>query len=137
MSNLGFDKNRFREAMGEMSTSELAERLGCGKSSVSMYLAGQREPSKMAVQLIALILGVNPAWLCGMDVPKYSNAKIISKTISRPTFADVIELEEVLPPDEAQFIELYRLADEIDKQTIRNILSRYDEKRSTAQSSIV
>lgn len=79
MSSIGFDKDRLREAMGEMSVIELADKLGCGKSSVSMYLAGQREPSKMAVQLIALVLGVNPAWLCGMDVPKYSNAKIVSK----------------------------------------------------------
>ena len=137
MSNLGFDKNRFREAMGDMTTIELADKLGCGKSSISMYLAGQREPSKMAVQLIALIVGVNPAWLCGMDVPKYSNAKVIARDFSKPTFSGVIDLEEVLPPDEVRLVELYRLADEIDKQTIRNILSRYDEKRSTAQSSIV
>lgn len=73
-----FDKDRFREAMGDMSVIDLSIKLGCPKSSVSMYLSGQREPSKMAVQLIALILGVNPAWLCGLDVPKYSNAKIIS-----------------------------------------------------------
>lgn len=75
---MNFDRERFREAMGNMSVIELADKLGCPKSSVSMYLSGQREPSKMAVQLIALNLGVNPAWLSGIDVPKYSNAKIIS-----------------------------------------------------------
>ena len=79
MENNGFDSNRMREAMGDMSVVELADRLGCGKSSVSMYLSGQRIPSKMAIQLIALNLGVNPAWLSGLDVPKESNAKIISK----------------------------------------------------------
>lgn len=79
MASMGFDKDRFKEAMGDMTIIELANRLGCGKSSVSMYLSGQREPSKMAIQLIALILGVNPAWLCGFDVPKYSNAKIIAR----------------------------------------------------------
>ena len=73
-----FCKERFREAMGSMSAIDLAERLGCPKSSVSMYLTGQRSPSKMAVRLIALNLGVNPDWLCGMDVPKRSNAKIIA-----------------------------------------------------------
>ena len=73
-----FNKDRFREAMGEMSVVDLADRLGCPKSSVSMYLSGQSSPSKMAIQLIALNLGVNPAWLCGLDVPKYFNAKIIS-----------------------------------------------------------
>lgn len=74
-----FDRNRFQEAMGNMSAIELADKLGCGKSSISMYLGGQREPSKMAVQLIALVLDVNPLWLYGMGVPKYSNAKIVSK----------------------------------------------------------
>lgn len=103
MSSLGFDKNRLREAMGDMSVVELADRLGCGKSSVSMYLNGQREPSKMAVQLIALNLGVNPAWLCGMDVPKYSSAKIISKE-KAPTENDertkkFIELFNKLTPE--------------------------------------
>jgi len=103
MSSLGFDKDRLREAMGDMSVVELADRLGCGKSSVSMYLNGQREPSKMAVQLIALNLGVNPAWLCGMDVPKYSSAKIISKE-KAPTENDertkkFIELFNKLTPE--------------------------------------
>ena len=79
MANMGFDKDRFKEAMGDMTIIEMADKLGCGKSSISMYLAGQQTPSKMAIQLISLILGVNPAWLCGFDVPKYSNAKIIAR----------------------------------------------------------
>ena len=79
MASTGFSKERLREAMGDISVIELADRLCCPKSSVSMYLSGQREPSKMAVQLIALNLGVNPAWLCGLDVPRFSNAKIISR----------------------------------------------------------
>lgn len=73
-----FNKERFREAMGDMTVIELSERLGCPKSSVSYYLSGQRSPSKMAIQLIALNLGVNPCWLCGLDVPKRSNAKIVA-----------------------------------------------------------
>ncbi len=87
MASTGFNKDRFREAMGDMSAIELADRLCCPKSSVSMYLSGQREPSKMAVQLIALNLGVNPAWLYGLDVPKYSNAKVIARE-NAPTEAD-------------------------------------------------
>ena len=78
MSDTLFSKDRFREAMGDMTVIDLADRLGCPKSSVSMYLSGQRVPSKMAIQLIALNLGVNPAWLCGLAVPKEYNAKIIA-----------------------------------------------------------
>lgn len=84
MKEAGFDRDRFREAMGEMSVVDLSLKLGCPKSSISMYLSGQREPSKMAIQLISLILGVNPAWLAGLDVPKYSNAKIVSRDEKEP-----------------------------------------------------
>jgi len=73
-----------------------------------MYLSGQREPSKMAVQLIALNLGVNPAWLYGLDVPKYSNAKIISRE-KAPTEPDertekFIELFTQLSPDQQEIV---------------------------------
>lgn len=102
MSDSLFNKDRFRDAMGEMSVVDLADRLGCPKSSVSMYLSGQRSPSKMAIQLIALNLGVNPAWLCGLDVPKYSNAKIVA-------------IENAPTEDgrrNAEFIELFSQLDE-------------------------
>lgn len=108
MADMGFDKNRLREAMGEMTVQELADRLGCGKSCVSMYLSGQREPSKMAIQLIALNLGVNPAWLCGMDIPQYSYAKIISRE-NAPTESDerikkFVELLKRLSPEQQEFL---------------------------------
>lgn len=102
MSDPLFNKDRFREAMGDMSVVDLADRLGCPKSSVSMYLSGQRSPSKMAIQLIALNLGVNPAWLCGLDVPKHFNAKIIA-------------IEDAPTEDsgrKAEFIELFSRLDE-------------------------
>lgn len=109
---MNFDKERFREAMGDMSSIDLAEKLGCPKSSISMYLSGQREPSKMAVQLIALNLGVNPAWLAGIDVPKYSNAKIIAVKEPASTRTDrlderhlkLLELFDLLPDDQKSMI---------------------------------
>lgn len=97
MNDSNFSKERFREAMGEMSAADLAVKLGCNKSNVSMYLSGQREPSKMAIQLIALILGVNPAWLCGLDVPKYSNAKIITVENAPATSGERKELINLIP----------------------------------------
>lgn len=104
MADIYFDKDRFREAMGAMSVIDLSERLGCPKSSISMYLSGQRTPSKMAIQLIALNLGVNPGWLCGLDVPKFSNAKIISAekapTVSDERMKEFAELFSKLTPDQ-------------------------------------
>ena len=108
MADLTMDRKRLAEAMGQMSAIDLSEKLGCGKSIVSMYLSGQRKPSKMAVQLLALNLGVNPAWLCGLDVPKYSNAKIISRE-NAPTDDDervqkLIELVKKLTPEHQELL---------------------------------
>ena len=99
-----FDKERFREAMGDMSVIDLANRLGCPKSSISMYLNGQREPSKMAVQLISLVLGVNPAWLCGLDVDKYSNAKIVSVEKAPAISGERKELSDLIQNPHTQVI---------------------------------
>lgn len=97
-----FSKERFKEAMGEMSVGDLASLLGCNKSNVSMYLSGQREPSRMAIRLIAIVLGVNPAWLCGLDVPKDSTVKLVHIK-NAPTITgerkELIDLIPLLPDD--------------------------------------
>lgn len=71
MRNDPFSPERLREAMNGMSNTDLALRLGCARSNISMYLKGTRSPNKMTVQLMAICLGVSPAWLMGLDVPKY------------------------------------------------------------------
>lgn len=111
MKNMVFDKERFRDAMGDMSVVDLSLKLGCPKSSVSMYLSGQREPSKMAIQLISLVLGVNPAWLCGLDVPKYSNAKIVLRTDEMPATISGSGHEE-----------LYNLISQLSEQDLDDVL---------------
>ena len=110
---MNFDRDRFREAMGEMYAIDLADKLGCPKSSISMYLSGQREPSKMAMQLIALNLGVNPGWLAGLDVPKYSNAKIISVN-EKPAANRGNRLDE----KHVKLLELFDLLSEDQKEMI-------------------
>ena len=89
MSQNDFDRFRFQEAIGDMGAVNLAEKLGCPKSLISMYLSGQRKPSKMAIQLISLILGVNPAWLSGLDVSKESSVSIISTKSSESELLDI------------------------------------------------
>lgn len=88
---------RLREAMGDMQAIDLADKLGCNKSIVSLYLSGQRVPSKMAIQLISLVLGVNPAWLCGLDAPKRSSAKIISVDKTPSLTVDQQRLMDIIP----------------------------------------
>ena len=109
-----------------LTQGDLASMLGMSGSTISMYERGERAPSKEAMEAIADHFNVPLDYLLGRNV-------VVNKS---PSFSDLIDLEEVLPPDEVRLVELYRRADEIDKQTIRNILSRYDEKRCTEQSSI-
>ena len=71
MSDTVYSPGRLQGAMAGMSNAELAEKLGCARSSITMYLSGQRTPTKMTIQLMAICLGVSPAWLMGLDTPKY------------------------------------------------------------------
>ena len=71
MLEKAFAPERLKEAMNGMSNVELAAQLGCARSNISMYLSGERTPSRMTVQLLAICLNVSPAWLMGLDVPKY------------------------------------------------------------------
>lgn len=109
----GIFADRLREAMGDMSSIDLADKLGCNKSVVSLYLSKQRTPSKMAVQLMALVLSVNPAWLYGLDVPKEPTVKIVP--IKKSPGA-----EESAPRDEreAEIISLVRRLDDAQKDMI-------------------
>ena len=65
-----FDK-RFREALEfrHMTQTELHEKTGIGKGSISTYLRGTWKPKQDKVDLIAKALQVDPAWLMGYDVP--------------------------------------------------------------------
>ena len=62
---------RLREAMNAKSLkqTDLVQRTGIGKSSISTYLAGSYEPKQTNLYKLAKALSVNPAWLMGQDVP--------------------------------------------------------------------
>jgi len=64
---------RLREAMNDknMKAVELSARTGVLKSSISQYLKGSHSMSNKAAGVIGEVLGVNPPWLMGFDVPKY------------------------------------------------------------------
>ena len=90
-----FSPARLQEAMCGMSMADLAEKLGCARSNISMYLSGQRNPTKMTIQLMAICLNVNPAWLMGLDVPKYLEKKA-TETVGQMAPLDK-ELTALLP----------------------------------------
>lgn len=68
---------RLKEAMNEkgMKAVELSARSGVLKSSISQYMNGSHSMSNKAAGAIGKVLGVDPVWLMGFDVPKYAVEK--------------------------------------------------------------
>ena len=64
---------RLKEALNDNSLKavELVEKTGIPKGTISHYATGRRVPSRNSAAALAKVLGVNPAWLMGFDVPKY------------------------------------------------------------------
>lgn len=63
--------NRLNKAMRirNMKATELSEKTGISKSSLSEYINGKYEAKQDGVYLLAKALNVNEAWLMGLDVP--------------------------------------------------------------------
>lgn len=62
---------RLRLAMEakNMKAQELADKAGIHKSSISQYVNGSHTPSNIKAGKMGEVLGVNPLWLMGFDVP--------------------------------------------------------------------
>lgn len=71
MNNLYIIKDRLNEALRvrNISRSELAEKSGINKGTLSRYLRGETIPRSLAIGKLAQVLNVNPAWILGYDVP--------------------------------------------------------------------
>ena len=65
---------RLKEAMSDknMKAVELSAKSGVLKSSISQYINGSHSMSNKAAGAIGKVLGVNPVWLMGFEVPKYA-----------------------------------------------------------------
>lgn len=63
--------NRLKTAMRirNLKATELSEKTGISKSSLSEYINGKYEAKQDGVYLLAQALNVNEAWLMGLDVP--------------------------------------------------------------------
>jgi len=63
--------NRLNTAMRirNIKATELSEKTGISKSSLSEYLKGKYEAKQNGVFLLANALNVSEAWLMGCDVP--------------------------------------------------------------------
>jgi transcriptional regulator with XRE-family HTH domain len=85
-----------------MKQSELVEKTGIGKSSISTYLTGAYEPKQRNIYKIAKALDVSEAWLMGLDVP-------MERT---PHYIRSLELNN----DEFELLENYRKLNDLGKK---------------------
>ena len=64
-------QHRLRELMEYYGINQqnIADRTGLGKSVISLYINGKREPRQDKISLICDAYNADPAWLMGHDVP--------------------------------------------------------------------
>lgn len=72
---------RIQEALEirNLKQTDLVEKTGIGKSSISTYISGEYEPKQRNIYKIAEALDVNEAWLMGHDVPMDRDIKPVKK----------------------------------------------------------
>lgn len=83
-----------------LSQSQLADKLKVGKSTISMYESGKREPNFEMLEAIADVLNVNLHFLMGDENPDFTQV-------------------EPLLPNETEAMMLYRSLDSEDQAEIR------------------
>ena len=101
---------KLRRAVIGLSQTELAERLGySNKTIISKIESGKNEPPLSKVKAFADALETTMAYLMGWT-----------------------ENEFDLTPEEYELICKYRKADQHDKETVKQVLSRYQEDTDSA-----
>lgn len=95
---------RFAIDRAGLKAQDLANRSGIGKSSISQYLSGSHAPSNKSAGAMAEVLGVNPVWLMGFDVP-----------MNAPLSSELTDYERAL-------IDAYRTADAGTQQAVEKLL---------------
>lgn len=112
---------RIKEALEirGMKQSELVEKTGIGKSSISTYISGSYEPKQRNLYKIAKALDVDVSWLMGNDV-----AMETQKTEGGFSNYEIARLITRLKKDSQlqEFLQIFDSLDESNKETIMNLL---------------
>lgn len=97
MKNSTFAK-RLAEAMKirELTQTDLHERTGINKSSISTYLRGDYKAKQDKVDLLSSALNVSPAWLMGFDVPMVPNTD--NDNIDISSIKNIVPIEKKMIP---------------------------------------
>lgn len=74
-------KTRYRKALvlTGIKAVEISRKTGIPETTLSQYLSGYSKPKDKRLGVLADVLGVDPSWLMGFDVPM--NSKDISDNL--------------------------------------------------------
>lgn len=64
-----------------ITAQELCNLSGVSKASISQYVNGNHIPSNISSGKMAEVLGVNPVWLMGFDVPMQTDDKSLTSIV--------------------------------------------------------
>lgn len=71
---------------------DLCQRTGIPKSSMSMYLSGERRPRQNRLSQIAEKFNISEAWLMGYDVPMERTDSLSDETLSQKDKRDILDI---------------------------------------------
>lgn len=75
-----------------INQADLCQRTGIPKSSMSMYLSGERSPRQNRLSQIAENLNISEAWLMGYDVPMERTDSLDDKSLSVKDKRDILDI---------------------------------------------
>lgn len=71
---------------------DLCQRTGIPKSSMSMYLSGERSPRQNRLSQIAEKFNISEAWLMGYDVPMERTDSLSDESLSHKDKRDILDI---------------------------------------------
>ena len=71
---------------------DLCQRTGIPKSTMSMYLSGERSPRQNRLSQIAEKFNISEAWLMGYDVPMERTDSLSDETLSQKDKRDILDI---------------------------------------------
>lgn len=104
MSRFSDNLKRFRK-QNHMTQTQLAEKIGVGRSAVSMYEMGEREPDFETLEAIADTFNVDMALLIGTETKKAPSEDGVIRELAeamrdRPDVRGLAEVAMANNPDE-------------------------------------
>lgn len=108
-------------AIRNLKNTQLAQRSGVSKGTISNYLSGRYEAKQNNVYKLALALNVDEAWLMGKDVP-------MARSAISPLYGVLKQQKTVecaLTSDEIRMLNAYRELPEATQQSILSLLETY------------